>query len=119
MRLAEAGEPQAVFDNVRAFSVPDSAAQLSSMLGRRAFRCTHDRGLLTSAHERSPEMLTPGRPSISLMTSLVVVPEPKDLPDGEIGELLRGGPARSADITMRPIATEAITTVGSIDRATS
>jgi len=119
MRLAEAGGVGRLsFDNVRAFSVPDSAAQLSSMLGATCvpmYGMTE--GLLTfGAPSDPPEMLnsTVGR-SIS-PHDLIRIVRPgteEDLPDGEIGELLVRGPGTIRGYYNAPDRdAEAITTDG-------
>src|SRR6266404_3568695 len=119
MRLAEAGGVGRLsFDNVRAFSVPDSAAQLSSMLGATCvpmYGMTE--GLLTfGAPSDPPEMLnsTVGR-SIS-PHDLIRIVRPgteEDLPDGEIGELLVRGPSTIRGYYNAPDRdAEAITTDG-------
>jgi non-ribosomal peptide synthetase component E (peptide arylation enzyme) len=99
LRLADAGGlGRLTFDNVRAFSVPDSARQLSTLLGATCvpmYGMTE--GLLTFGSPTDPpEMLntTVGR-SVS-PHDLIRIVRPgteEDLPDGEIGELLVRGPS--------------------------
>jgi 2,3-dihydroxybenzoate-AMP ligase len=99
LRLAEAGGlGRLSFDNVRAFSVPDSVRQLSTLLGATCvpmYGMTE--GLLTFGSPTDPpEMLnsTVGR-SVS-PHDLIRIVRPgteEDVPDGEIGELLVRGPS--------------------------
>ena len=99
LRLADAGGlGRLTFDNVRAFSVPDSVRQLSTLLGATCvpmYGMTE--GLLTFGSPTDPpEMLnsTVGR-SVS-PHDLIRIVRPgteEDLPDGEIGELLVRGPS--------------------------
>ena len=99
LRLADAGGlGRLTFDNVRAFSVPDSARQLSTLLGATCvpmYGMTE--GLLTFGSPTDPpEMLntTVGR-SVS-PHDLIRIVRPgteEDVPDGEIGELLVRGPS--------------------------
>jgi len=98
LRLAEAGGVGRLsFDNVRAFAVPDSTRQLSSMLRATCvpmYGMTE--GLLAlGSPTDSPEALdsTVGRSTSPYDLIRIVRPgTDEDLPDGEIGELLVRGP---------------------------
>jgi 2,3-dihydroxybenzoate-AMP ligase len=98
LRLAEGGGVARLsFDNVRAFAVPDSARQLSSLL---AATCVPmygmTEGLLTfGSPSDAPEALgsTVGRSTVPHDLIRIVRPgTEEDLPHGEIGELLVRGP---------------------------
>jgi non-ribosomal peptide synthetase component E (peptide arylation enzyme) len=99
LRLAEAGAVARLsFDRVRAFAVPDSAKQLSSILGAPCvpmYGMTE--GLLAFGSPADPpEALdsTVGR-SVSSHDSIRIVRPgtEEDVEDGEIGELLVRGPS--------------------------
>jgi 2,3-dihydroxybenzoate-AMP ligase len=98
LRLADAGGiGRLSFDNVRAFAVPDSARQLSTMLGAPfvpMFGMTE--GLLAFCSPTDPaEALnsTVGRSTSPYDLIRIVRPgTDEDVPEGEIGELLVRGP---------------------------
>jgi 2,3-dihydroxybenzoate-AMP ligase len=99
LRLVEAGGVDRLsFDNVRAFSVTDSAGQLSSMLGATCvpmYGMTE--GLLAFGSPTDPpETLnsTVGRSTSPYDLIRIVRPgTDEDLPEGESGELLVRGPS--------------------------
>ena len=98
LRLIENGVTERLtFDNVRAFAVPDSAKQLSAMLGAPCvpmYGMTE--GLLGFAVPDDPDetiKFTVGRSTSPHDEIRIVRPDTEeDLPDGEIGELLVRGP---------------------------
>ncbi|WP_176594241.1 AMP-binding protein [Sphingobium sp. EM0848] len=98
MRLIENGvTDRLTFDNVRAFSVPDSARQLSRMLGAPCIPMYGmTEGLLGFALPSDPGEtveFTVGRSTSPHDEIRIVRPGSEDdLPDGEVGELLVRGP---------------------------
>ncbi len=99
LRLIENGVTQRLtFDNVRAFAVPDSARQLSAMVGAPCvpmYGMTE--GLLGFAVPGDPDEtieFTVGRSTSPHDEIRIVRPGTEDdLPDGETGELLVRGPS--------------------------